>query len=278
MRRWIIVAGLGLALAGRAAEKDYVLDAMDAVKAHKTDEALKLVAAGLAEHPKESRLFNVRAQIHQMTGDTEAAEQDLTAAITVDGTSGWLFQERAQLRFRLGRIGTAVADFDRANELAPKHAPENWQRGIALYYAGRYADGRKQFELHRTVNPEDVENAIWHFICVARESGLAKARAQLIPIEGDTRVPMKQIHALFAGKGEAKAVVDAAEKGADNATIRTQLFYAHLYLALYYDVMGDRDKVDDNLRLAKILADPSNYMGIVARVHADRLANLEKKP
>mgnify|MGYP000446850332 CR=1 FL=1 len=40
-------------------------------------------------------------------------------------------------------------------------------------------EGRKLFELHRSVNPQDVENAAWHFLCAARVDGLEKARAQL---------------------------------------------------------------------------------------------------
>ena len=61
----------------------------------------------------------------------------------------------------------------------PDEAPYLWQRGIALYYAGRYDDCRRQFESHRSVNPDDVENAAWHFLCVARAESPAKARAAL---------------------------------------------------------------------------------------------------
>ncbi len=43
----------------------------------------------------------------------------------------------------------------------PGAEPELWQRGLALYYTERFADGQKQFELHKTVNPNDVENRAW---------------------------------------------------------------------------------------------------------------------
>src|SRR5215813_12735418 len=67
--------------------------------------------------------------------------------------------ESAIADFQNGRITQAVAGFDRVAVLAPGYAPQLWQRGIALYYAGRYKDCRAQFESHRTVNPDDVENA-----------------------------------------------------------------------------------------------------------------------
>ena len=82
---------------------------------------------------------------------------------------------RAVEDFQAGRIAQSVAGFDRVAKIVPDYAPQLWQRGIALYYAGRYKDCRAQFESHRTVNPDDVENAAWHFLCVARAESPAKA-------------------------------------------------------------------------------------------------------
>src|SRR3954465_6495626 len=88
--------------------------------------------------------------------------------------------DRAVADFQGGRIPRSVAGFDRVAKLVPEYAPQLWQRGIALYYAGRYKDCRAQFESHRTVNPNDVENAAWHFLCVARAESPEKARAELL--------------------------------------------------------------------------------------------------
>ena len=96
-------------------------------------------------------------------------------------------------------------------DCSPKFAPDHWRRGIALYYAGKFDDGRKQFDLHRTVNPEDVENSAWHYLCNARANTPKKAREDLIPVTKDTRVPMKQVLELFAGKIKPQDVLDAAE-------------------------------------------------------------------
>src|SRR5262245_23425320 len=74
------------------------------------------------------------------------------------------------------RIRESAAEFDQLARLVPDQAPQLWQRGIALYYAGRYEDCRAQFESHRTVNPNDVENAAWHFLCVARAESPQQAR------------------------------------------------------------------------------------------------------
>jgi len=106
---------------------------------------------------------------------------------------------KAVADFQRGRVVESAAGFDKVAKLAPDYAPQLWQRGIALYYAGRYQDCRAQFESHRTVNPADVENAAWHFLCVARAETPAKAKAALLPVGPDSRVPMREIYQIFKG-------------------------------------------------------------------------------
>ena len=77
---------------------------------------------------------------------------------------------RGEEHFRQGRISQSIADFDRQIQLQPQREAEHWQRGIALYYAGDFEAGAQQFKLHQTVNPQDVENAAWHFLCESRGS------------------------------------------------------------------------------------------------------------
>src|SRR5687767_12571200 len=118
--------------------------------------------------------------------------------------------ERAVADFERGRVVESANGFDALVKLVPTMAPELWQRGIALYYAGRYKDCRAQFELHRTVNPNDVENAAWHFLCVAREQSPAAARKALLPVGPDAREPMREVYQMFSGALEPEKVLAAA--------------------------------------------------------------------
>ncbi len=87
--------------------------------------------------------------------------------------------------------------------------------------------GRRQFESHKTVNPNDVENAAWHFLCVARQRGIDAARNDLMKIDlaQDDRVPMAEIYAFYAGRGSEEAVLKAAKKAEtrDGADVRPSL-------------------------------------------------------
>ena len=140
--------------------------------------------------------------------------------------------ERAVFDFERGQIDEAAAGFDKVADLLPDRAPQLWQRGIALYYATRYEDCRLQFDSYRTVNPNDVENAVWHFLCVARLESLDAARAGLLPLGRDGRVPMREIYQMFNGTlAPVQVMVAAGDKPSGQ-------FYAHLYVGLYFEALG----------------------------------------
>ena len=179
------------------------------------------------------------------------------------------WNSRGEDLFRTGRFRESVADFDRAIVLEPAREPYHWQRGISLYYAGDFERGAKQFELHRTVNPQDVENAAWHYLCVARLAGPLAARRQLIVIQRHARVPLMQIYGLLAGTATADDVLRAAQAGKPTEDELTErLFYAHLYLALFHEAAGESDAAREHIRLAADQYSQPDYMGDVARVHA----------
>ena len=67
--------------------------------------------------------------------------------------------DRALADVQSRRLDASVAGFDAVAGSAPAYAPHLWPRGVARYQVGRYEECRRQFESHRTMNPNDVENA-----------------------------------------------------------------------------------------------------------------------
>lgn len=223
------------------------------------------------------------AQEKYSTGDLDAALQQLEPLLAatdadqptkrrVRELTARVLQSRGEEHFRKARIAESIADFERQIQLQPDQAPGHWQLGIAYYYAGEYKKGARQFELHKTVNPQDVENAAWHFLCVVRtpEGSVKAAQKSLISVTRDSRVPMAQVQQLFAGKLTPEEVLQAGKDAGGTAK-----FYADLYAGLYYEALGN---ADESLRLVAQAADnpaaKNSYMGDVARVHVA----LRKKP
>lgn len=235
-------------------------------------ESFLVLTRAIESDPSNAGYYFMRGRFYALDGQHEKAIADFGQVLKLNPKAALAFQYRGEERFKSGRIKESIDDFDRYLELSPADRPQHWQRGIALYYAGRYEDGRKQFELHQAVNPNDVENAVWHFLCVARSSGVEKARESLIRIDEDRRVPMAQIYALFAGKGSVDDVIKAVNAGNPSLKEMNQrLFYANLYIGLYYEAMGQKPLAREHILKAAEDYTAGHYMGDVARVHANLL-------
>jgi tetratricopeptide (TPR) repeat protein len=193
------------------------------------------------------------------------AELDRTSRDGVRMIATRVLHARGEEHFRKSRLAEAIGDFDREVALDPDIAPEHWQRGIAYYYAEQFDQGARQFELHRAVNPQDVENSAWHFLCIVRgtRGSVEKARKALIPVTEDARAPMAEVQSLFAGTATPEDVQRAGAEGGDSGR-----FYADLYVGLYFEALG---RGEESLRLIERAAENpvarDSYMGDVARVH-----------
>ena len=212
------------------------------------------------DEPSAAMLLR-QASLHESRGDYEAAIAGYDRAIEVEPRNWQLYLFRGSARFKAGQIEESIEDFDQVVVLEPSQDPYLWQRGISYYYAGRFADCRGQFERHRLVNPNDVENAVWHLLCVAAEDGLAAAQAAMLPVGPDARRPMKEIDALFRGEGSVAEVEAAVREEGSGAR-----FYADLYLGLYYELVGEEEKAAAAIERAVSLPN-RGYMVEVARVH-----------
>ncbi len=238
--------------------------------------ALARLETALAEDPADFDARALRASIFDRQGAYQRAKDDFDVCLKLRPDAADLLHYRGVARFMLGDFGGSVADFDAYLEAFPDRRASHWQRGIALYCNGDYAAGRRQFEEHQTVNPRDVENAAWHYLCVARQENVEEAHRRLIPIEGDPRVPMTEIHRLYAGTGTEKDVLAACEAGdPDPSELRDRLGYAHLYIGLYDEAQGRTASSLAHLKLAAEDYFVPHYMGRTARVyyrHRVRLA------
>ncbi|MCI0685091.1 MAG: tetratricopeptide repeat protein [Gemmataceae bacterium] len=213
-----------------------------------------------------------RGQANDKAGKYAEAVADYTKALELDPKDVGLHHLRGCAEFKRGKIAESIADFDKYIALVPKAKVSHWQRGISYYYAGRWDDGIAQFEGYQTYDSNDVENAVWRFMCMARKDGIPKARKEILKIGEDKRVPMRQVYDLYAGKLKVDDVLAAAKAGAPaKDRLNGQLFYAHLYVGIYLELEGNKKLALEHLRKAADEHRIGHYMWDVARVHRDIL-------
>ena len=226
-----------------------------------------------AEESAEELIRAAQAAADQRN-DARAVELlDDATRINPDSASAYYWRGRSQ--FRLGKFDDSLADFDRYVKLQPEFASRQWERGITCYYAGKFAEGARQFQLYQTYHDNDVENSVWRFLCSARLQGpnaVEKARAEILPIENDRRVPMMQVYAMYQGDLTPDEVLSAARAGDPSAgQLNTRMFYACLYIGLYHEVVGDATLARKFILQAADDHRIGHYMWDVARIHAERL-------
>jgi len=259
---------------------DYCKDALAALRKGDADAALDLAEKALVADPHSPQALTVRGLARAALHKQEDAVADFDKALEIDPKRAEVYDYRGDAKLKLGLFPEAVDDFDRFLEARPKQAPGHWRRGIALYYAGKYDAGRKQFAAYEDVDANDVENAVWCFLCAARADGVEKARSAMLKIGKDTRLPMMTVYDLYRGKATPEDVLAAANGGdATDEERKRRLFFAHLYLGLYCDATGDRKQALEHITLAAHMYYLGDYMGDVARVHEEvLLKNKEVKP
>jgi lipoprotein NlpI len=221
--------------------------------------------------PEDSSGWSTRIEKAIRDGEGESALAELDRAMEKVSGNPQMHLIRGSLLFRSGKVEESLVDFDKCIELDPRIKPYLWQRGISLYYAGKYQEGIDQFTVHRQVNPNDVENAFWHFLCAAKLEGVEAAQKSILLSGTDQRVPMMQVQDLIQGKTTPEAVIEAAET--PRSRVRGpayERFYGYLYVGLYYDALGNQELAAKWIeKCVELKVD--GYMGDVARVHWKRM-------
>ena len=172
------------------------------------------------------------------------------------------YVHRGMVYFKLGKIAESIQDFDHAEKLDFQITPYLWQRGLSYYYAERFAEGAKQFEIDLTVNAQDVEETVWRYLCIARLSGVTEARNSLLPVKNDPRKIMKSIYDLFAGSCTIDDVLNVGKLGGLKGK-----FYSHLYLGLYYEAENNLELAQEYIVKAADEYKIDDYMWYLAVVH-----------
>ena len=220
-------------------QQELFLQAIEALDAGKTNSMVKLLNRAVELDTTNHFAYVKRAQLFDLIGNNSRAIQDYTAALSLNPNFPDIYQLRGCNHFKMGNIMAAVQDWQVFIQLKPEKETEHWQICVGHALLGNYEEARKRFEWHWTVNPEDMEVAFWHFLCVARTEGLAKARENLMAVSGEKRVPMVQIYSLYKGESNESDVWLAVENGAPAPIERAQReFFAHYYIGLLRQAEG----------------------------------------
>lgn len=236
--------------------------------------SLSALCANLtAAEPNPTELLQQAGQAARL-GRSDQAVSLLSQVLQQDVELADAYYLRGREHFRLGKIQSSGTDFDKYVGLRPEHETRLWERGITYFYMGKFAAGARQFSLYQQYHSNDVENAVWRFLCQEREEGVVKARKDILPIRNDRRIPMMLIYRMYRGEAVPKDVLRAADKGSSEPIAKNhQKFYAHLYVGLYYEALGQLAEARHHMGKAAEDHRISHYMWDVARYHHQKFSD-----
>jgi lipoprotein NlpI len=220
-----------------------------------------------------------RAATALRAGDREGAIKAAEAMLNNRPDDPSTMMMAADVYLRCNKPDLAVPLYDRYIEANPQSMPQLWQRGIALYFIGKHAEAAEQFVEHRRVNPHDVENAAWHYLCLAKAESIDKANESVLPAPNDPRIPMAEVQQMLL-KRDPSLVSDRMSKvPTESRQYASAMFYGNFYLGLYADANGDQKTALDKMTQSAKDA-PRHYMGDISRVYAEflRTADSAKAP
>jgi lipoprotein NlpI len=189
-----------------------------------------------------------------------------------------LYSRRGDMHLFAGNFAKSVADFEKMIELDPSQDAPHWRLGIAYYYKNDFKKGMDQFSRYHAYDAVDRENGVWKYFCQGCHEGIKKAESEMLPYTRFDRHPFPDLYDLLGGKEDMspEKILKAAEvsKESENAKIR-RFFFAHLYIGMWHELHGNKEKAIKHLRLATANAygrTSKTYMWQVARLQYEQLA------
>lgn len=106
--------------------------------------ALNLIGDNLASNPGDPKLLNARCWVKALGQvELDTALRDCTKAIELSDEPAYVFDSRAMVYFRLGRMDDALADLEAALLSDPDLTPSSYMRGIVRTRMGSTEQGKK---------------------------------------------------------------------------------------------------------------------------------------
>jgi len=226
----------------------------------------------------------------QSTSSNTESDQRFSQRITKTRNVNSLFNEGVRM-FEQNQVERSVECFDQLIKLSPPAKPFLWQRGLSLYYAGKFQEGADQFKTDVQVNPNDTEEAIWYQLCnmrrlvLGQEAGKATSQtsadivgsaklfctSEKLQVGTDPRPVMRAVSDMFNCKVTPSEVLDTF--GRPELSPHDD-FYAKLYVGLWNEGVGDMKAAQSVILQAvegqygKTVQGSEDYMYKVAKVHA----------
>ncbi|WP_334471667.1 lipoprotein NlpI [Arsenophonus sp. PmNCSU2021_1] len=203
----------------------------------------QILASRSLSDDEYAQLLYERGVLYDSLGLRALARNDFTMALAIRPDIPEVFNFLGIYFTQAGNFDAAYEAFDSVLELDPTYNFARMNRGIALYYGGRYRLAQGDLLAYYRQDPNDPFRSLWLYL-VEKEIKLKIAQANLLSRYNQAEKGQWgwNIVEFYLGKiSEKTLMVRLKENSTDNTSLAEHLSETNFYLGKYYLSLGDND-------------------------------------
>lgn len=203
----------------------------------------QILASRSLSDDEYAQLLYERGVLYDSLGLRALARNDFTMALAIRPDIPEVFNFLGIYFTQAGNFDAAYEAFDSVLELDPTYNFARMNRGIALYYGGRYRLAQGDLLAYYRQDPNDPFRSLWLYL-VEKEIKPKMAQANLLSHYNQSeKGPWGwNIVEFYLGKiSEKTLMVRLKENSTDNTSLAEHLSETNFYLGKYYLSLGDND-------------------------------------
>ena len=211
----------------------------------------QILASRALTDDERAQLLYERGVLYDSLGLRALARNDFSQALSIRPDMPEVFNYLGIYLTQAGNFDAAYEAFDSVLELDPTYNYAHLNRGIALYYGGRYKLAQDDLLAFYQDDPNDPFRSLWLYL-VEREMDVDKANVTLQQ-RYDKAVRDQwgwNIVEFYLGDISEKTLMERLKMDAtDNTSLAEHLSETNFYLGKHYLSLGEKDDAEALFKL-----------------------------
>ena len=211
----------------------------------------QILASRALTDDERAQLLYERGVLYDSLGLRALARNDFSQALSIRPDMPEVFNYLGIYLTQAGNFDAAYEAFDSVLELDPTYNYAHLNRGIALYYGGRYKLAQDDLLAFYQDDPNDPFRSLWLYL-VEREMDVDKAKVALQQ-RHDKAVRDQwgwNIVEFYLGDINEKTLMESLKADAtDNTSLAEHLSETNFYLGKHYLSLGEKDDAEALFKL-----------------------------
>ncbi|AYA41298.1 lipoprotein NlpI [Xenorhabdus nematophila] len=203
----------------------------------------QILASRSLTEDEYAQLLYERGVLYDSLGLRALAQNDFSVALSIRPDIPEIFNYLGIYFTQAGNFDSAYEAFDSVLELDPTYNYARMNRGIALYYGGRYRLAQDDLQAFYQDDPNDPFRSLWLYLVEAKiDPKVAMTNLSHHFDKANRGLWGWNIAEFYLGKISEKILMERLQQNsADNTSLAEHLSETDFYLGKHYLSLGDED-------------------------------------